>query len=323
MKRLLQPLILSFICWGLWGFLGCTWKDHTLHQKVVLKVESQTMTSRQFADALATQLSRYDALTAKDPRNVKRVKSAIVDDFILTAILKNWAEKNGIQVDPTLVEKEAQRVREGFPDDFSFREELSRQGQSVVEWQRNIEVRLLEKKVFEKIQEGKSEPSFEEIKAFYEANKQKYKHPEKILLQQIVLSEQSDADQIQSALKDKKSFESLAKNFSIAPEGKKGGVVGWVEKGTLDVFDQAFSLPVGVVSATLQSPYGFHILKVQKKMPGGVASLESVYDAIKRELRAQKDQAYFSAWLDQQIRSVHVFKDQVFIDALRVETRNE
>lgn len=319
-----QKLILRFnLIAGFISLGSCTWREAALQQQVVVKVDSQEMNSKQFADELAHRLSKYDALTAKDPRNVRRVKDSIINDFVMSSILRIWAQRQNIQISKDLVDAETKKVRGGFPDDFAFREELSRQGLSINQWQQSVESRLLEKAAFERLQKQVPDPTEEDIKNSYEANKQKYKQQERIYLQQIVLSENSDADQIQAALKQKKSFEGLAKQFSVTPEGKNGGVVGWIEKGTLEVFDRAFLLPIGRPSETIQSPYGFHIMIVLKKAPAGIAPLPTVHDAIKRELKAKKDQAYFSSWLDQQIRSLHVFKDQQFIDKMAVETRKE
>lgn len=99
--------------------------------------------------------------------------------------------------------------------------------------------------------------------------------------------------------------------------------MGWVERGTLDVFDKAFTLAIGTPSEVIQSPYGFHIMLVQKKASGGITPLTMVRDSIKRELASQNDQVHFTTWLSQQVRSLHVFKDQKLIDTMSVETRKE
>lgn len=52
----------------------------------------------------------------------------------------------------------------------------------------------------------------------------------------------------------------LAIKFSITPEGKQGGDLGWVEKGVMEGFDSAFSMKkVGQRSAVVKSPYGYQI----------------------------------------------------------------
>lgn len=302
---------------------SCSWKENSLQQQTVIKVESQKMNSKQFADELAHRLTKYDALTAKDPKVVKRTKDSIANDFTLSAILQNWALKNNIQISKDRLDSEIKKIRTAFPDDFSFREELSKQGLSVNQWQKTIETHLLERAVLEKLQKEIADPSEEDIKKYYDSNKLKYKQQDRVYLQQIVLSEKADAVKILQSLKSGKSFESLAKQFSITPESRAGGVIGWIERGTLEVFDRAFSLPLGAPSEIIQSPYGFHILLVLKKSPPGLSPLSSVHDSIKRELKSQVEQSHFKKWLEQQVRSAHVFKNQQLIDKMVVETRKD
>lgn len=308
---------------GIFVGFGCNWREKSVQRQLVVKVESNELNSKQFADELALKLSKYDALNAKDPKNVNRVKESIINDFLMSSILKLWAQKNNLKVSKDVLEEEIRLVRNGFPDDLTFREELSKQGISVSQWQQQVEERLLERLALQRIQSQVPEPTSEEISKFYESNKIRFMEAEKVYLQQIVLTEQGDADQIQAALKQKKSFESLAKQFSIAPEAKDGGLVGWIERGTLEVFDKAFELPIGQPSLTIQSPYGFHILLVLKKTNAGPIPLPQVTEVIKRELKAKKEQTYFSSWLDQQVRSLHVYKDQQLINKMAVETRKE
>jgi peptidyl-prolyl cis-trans isomerase C len=305
------------------GVAGCTWNNSSNQKQVVAKVESIELNSKQFAEELAHRLSKYDALTAKDPQNVTRVKDSIISDFMMSAILTIWAQKSQIQVNRDTLDKELASIRDGFPDDLTFREELSKQRLSLSEWKQQVEKRLLEKTALEKIQQRVADPTDQEIVRYFEIHKKKYDQPEKIYLQQIVLSTRGDADQIQSALKKKQTFESLAKEFSVTPEGKNGGIVGWVERGTLEIFDKAFELPMGRPSETIQSPYGFHIMLVLKRTPASPATLENARASIKRELKAQGEQTFFTSWLEQQIRSVHVFKDQILIEKMAVETRKE
>lgn len=313
----------GILCAGFFYLSGCHWNNSGIEAKTLVRVNSHELSVKQFSDDLVQRLSKYDALTAKEPKTIERVKSAVISDFTMNSILRDWAFKNNLSVTKEDIEAETQKIRSGFPDDFAFREELSKQGLSINQWQLNIQNRLIEKEALTQLQSKVPEPTEAEILRFYDSNKTRYRENEKILLQQIVLAENSDADRIQAALKEKKSFEALAKQFSITPESKKGGLVGWVEKGTLEVFDKAFTLPQGKISETIQSPYGFHIMLVQKRAPGGVTPLTSVRGAIKRELKAKREQAFFSTWLEQQVRSANVFKDQKTIDQLGVDTRQD
>jgi peptidyl-prolyl cis-trans isomerase C len=119
-----------------------------------------------------------------------------------------------------------------------------------------------------------------------------------------------------------KDFAELAKKYSIAPEGKAGGLVGWIEIGTVDFFDPLFKTAVGSVTQ-LKSPFGFHVVKVEKKAPASISTLEEVRNQILRTLTAQREQAEFVKWLDAQLRSSKVLKDSELVNSIIVETRTE
>ena len=99
--------------------------------------------------------------------------------------------------------------------------------------------------------------------------------------------------------------------------------MGWVEKGSLEIFDKAFNLPLGGLSQVLESSYGFHIFKVERKAAAGFAAIEEVKPLIVQTLKAQREQAEFSSWLDRQIRSSRVQRNQDLLRAVNIETRKE
>ena len=109
----------------------------------------------------------------------------------------------------------------------------------------------------------------------------------------------------------------------MAPEAKSGGLVGWVERGSVDIFDKAFLLPVGGTSQVLESSYGFHIFKVERKAAPGYASVDEVRSQVLQALAGKREQAEFSSWLDKQIRASKVLRDNDLISAISVETRGQ
>jgi peptidyl-prolyl cis-trans isomerase SurA len=62
-------------------------------------------------------------------------------------------------------------------------------------------------------------------------------------------------------------FSRLAQNLSEDPgTASSGGDLGWFKRGSLDsLFEEAaFKLPVGVVSGIVQTPFGYHLIKVEE-----------------------------------------------------------
>lgn len=129
-----------------------------------------------------------------------------------------------------------------------------------------------------------------EIKDFYDKNKIYFKKPDTIKVSHILLKTQKEAEEILNMLKAGKNFETLAKEKSTCPSAKAGGDLGWVEKGQMvkEFDDAAFLLNEGQISSIIKTKFGYHVIKVFKKIIGQYAPLKEVKSQIIDELKDQK-----------------------------------
>ncbi|MGE0763214.1 MAG: peptidyl-prolyl cis-trans isomerase [Bdellovibrionales bacterium] len=314
--------LLSAACVVL-GLAACTKKD-PLANRAVLNVDGRELTASVFADQLALKLRHLDALTAKDPGVLQRTKDDLIRDFIISVLSENWAKGNDIFVRAEDLEKEISRIRSSYPDDNAFEKVLAEQGLTFKDWKESLRRTLLQKLVAERLNQKVSPPSEEELKNYYQNNKETFERPEQVQLRQIVLAKEADAKLIEEQLKKGKALADLAENHSITPEGKRAkGVVGWIEKGVLDGFDTAFSMRPGQRSPIFKSPYGYHIFEVIGKRPAQTVPFEQVKGRIKNILLANRGQAVFTAWLEGELRKARVLKDQELISKIRIETKGD
>lgn len=301
---------------------GCTFDLQKVASKPVIQVNEHVLPAKDFADQLARKMKNFDALGAKDINNLMRAKEDILRTFILESLVQDWSKQNSITVTDTELDKEVNRLRASYPDDLSFRRSLAQDNLSFSDWREQLRNVLLQKAFFASINAKIPTPSQKEIDDYYTQNKSTFKRRERVLLRQIVVDDESKAELLKTELRTK-SFEELAKKYSVAPEAKNGGLIGWVERGSVDIFDKAFQMGVGAVSQVLESSYGFHLFKVEQKSPEGYAGPEEVKGIIVSALVGRKEQAEFTLWLDKQIRSSRVLKDSDLINAIHVETRTK
>ena len=82
-------------------------------------------------------------------------------------------------------------------------------------------------------------------------------------------------------------FAAIAQESSESGTKSSGGLLGNVRQGDLadDLDRLAFGLPVGDVSAVIEVPYGFHILKVDARVADVVKPFEEVRSSIESKLR--------------------------------------
>ena len=166
-------------------------------------------------------------------------------------------------------------------------------------------------------------PEDEELLSYYNRHIEEFLEPEKVRITQIVLNKEINAKRIVSELSKGKRLEELAKKFSVAPEASNNGDIGWIEKGTLAIYDRAFSMKVGRRSDVIKSPYGYHIFKVTGKRKAKKLSFKAVKERIRKTAVEKREQAVYASWLEKQIRLSRVYKDEELISSVSVVTRSK
>ncbi len=302
---------------------ACTFTQPSLTKKVILDVNGHQMTARDFSEELAFRLKDQDALSAKDPKLLKSIKDKIAEEFIVQSLSEDWAKANGVVVKADLLESQIQAVQKSYPDDLAFQQALTDQGISFKDWKARLQGSLLQKEVAKKVCASLKAPTDEEIQSFYQENKPRFNAPEQAQIRQILVATESDAKSIEDALKRGKKMADLAKKYSISPEADQAGLVGWVEKGLTDVFEPAFRMKQGQRSPIVKTSFGYHIFEVLGRKPSRLKGPAEVKSEIKSILMEKGEQALYLSWLEEQVRKSRIFKDQEFIDALKVETKSE
>jgi len=91
-----------------------------------------------------------------------------------------------------------------------------------------------------------------------------------------------------------KPFDEVAKSYSEdAVSAAKGGDLGWLQEGAIDASFSAtaFQLDEGQYSAPIETPFGFHIVKLIEAPQVVRRPFEAVRGDIRYQLRAQAKQA--------------------------------
>ena len=139
-----------------------------------------------------------------------------------------------------------------------------------------------------------------EIDAYYKENRAKFHVEGEVTIREIVLLADDDARRAarreearaihRRATAGNEDFATLAREFSEVGTSELGGRIGPVQRADLasNLADLAFTLPVGTVSEMMETPYGFHILKVESRVDDHFRSLDEVRDSIRKQLQDGK-----------------------------------
>jgi len=159
------------------------------------------------------------------------------------------------------------------------------------------ERRLLEQYIREKI-EAHIAITDNDLAAHYRRNKGRFFSNEKVKIRHILLSDEVIAQRVRSQISTK-NFGELAKQYSIAPEGKQGGALGPLfRERSLPVFDRAFGMKVHEISPVVRSDYGYHIIMLEEKHPKGQVPFQYAKSIIAHELRSQRLEKAYQSWIE-------------------------
>jgi parvulin-like peptidyl-prolyl isomerase len=171
--------------------------------------------------------------------------------------------------------------------------------------------------------EGKAQVTPEEIKRYYDVQKERFKVPKRVKAREILIRVGADdpankieekkkrAEEILEKAKKTKDFATLAKQYSESATASKGGELGWVQTGTLEDSLQGplFSLKGGETSGLLKGTAGFYILKAEEVVEEKQRSLEEVKDQIAQVLKREKGKAEASRKADDAFYSMFRSRD--------------
>jgi peptidyl-prolyl cis-trans isomerase C len=195
------------------------------------------------------------------------VASAMLDQYVEEIIISEYAASHGVEV-PT--EKIAEAVRtEAGATVIEKRDEMRRQ-------------RLIANLTAEI-----PEPSDSEIQTYYQQHQSEFRSGEEVRVRQILVNDETVANDILDKLKKGASFEELSTEFSRAPNAKRGGEIGFVSRGEVPKMfeDEIFRLKAGEISEIIRTDSSFHIFKVDERRPPGTLDLAAATPLIQSRLR--------------------------------------
>lgn len=220
-----------------------------------------------------------------------RFGAGTLQDLIECLLVDEEARKRGIEVTPTEIVARMRQfqvsVQASLPPGASFADWLSSRRISPRELAARCRMEIqLEKMVADKVTVTE-----EEVAKFYEANRERFRQPERMLVSHICVEKREDAERIrQEIVSEKITFADAARKYSIDPYGREnGGLFGWISRGQ-DPFQQAaFALQRdGDISPVFQGRQGWEIVRRDAYQTARVAPFEEVHDQVREMLRQER-----------------------------------
>ncbi|MCJ8278014.1 MAG: peptidylprolyl isomerase [Bdellovibrionales bacterium] len=300
--------------------LSCTSKhDESI---TILKIGNSLISEKDFSQHLMDEAKNYNSVFLKDSKVIDDLKQKVVLNIIIEELLLSWGKEQKLLLSPEEIDGKIKDQIKSYPNEQAFKRVYSELKLQTDLLRRKTQVTWLKDRLLSKIKKN-IQLTDKDIKNYYYNNTEEFKHKAKIKLQQIVVQTELEANKIHKAIKSGSPFGKLASEYSLGAEADNGGVVGWIDKGTLPVFDAAFNLPLNKLSNPKKSPYGYHIFRVLERKRGRQWPLNEVKEQISKKLQASRAEEQYKNWLEKQIQSVKVEKNEEALRNIQIDVKTD
>ena len=248
--------------------------------KVVAIVNDDVVTETELQARLNLVLANLKKQKQTQLPPVEVLRKQVLDNLILERIQEQQAKKLGITIDDqTLAQAFAELANRNKMSPDQFRSSLRKQGVEMLEFMKQLRnqtaiQQLISREVNSKVQITKEDVDEFMRKHDQESGRQTEYNVSHILLSiperaspAKIMEIRKRANGIHQQLVDGKSFETQAIANSNDQYALKGGLIGWRAAAQLpELFLKTLAkMNPGEVSPVLESPNGFHILKLNEK----------------------------------------------------------
>jgi peptidyl-prolyl cis-trans isomerase C len=173
---------------------------------------------------------------------------------------------------------------------------------AVEEFRRSLIVREVARKLTENIQ-----VTDEEVKAYYDENKDKLKEPEQWRIREIVVADEATAKDLLVKILGGADFAETAKQSSTGKTAAQGGDLGFISEVPFPQMANALlALEVGGVSSVFKGPDGYYIVKVEEKQGGKELAFDDIKEDIRKNRLLNKQQEAILKYIDELKQKIKV-----------------
>ncbi len=285
-----------------------------LVEAIVVRVGDRIVTRAQYVKRLREGYAEIDQTTPPDKAAAKKdeLRKGLIEEFIGELLVKDRADRLGISVTEADVKEAMVRLKQQYniTTDEQFEQSLKNSGMTKADMEARLRDTLLTNKLFGHELRGREDLTDKELRERYDREKETYRLPERARLRAIIVTRPDDpaaaarmTERVQQIADDAKAAPDFAKFAASVPENamkERGGDMGDVARGELlpDLDKAVFNSNSGAIIGPIATKSGWHIIKVEQRLPSEVPAFESVKDKLRKDVSDEAYQRDYKAYID-------------------------
>lgn len=266
---------------------------------------------------------RMGSSLSRDALRTKMARRQVLERLIEMKLIEQRAKELGIEVEEEDVINTVEQIKEkSGMTHKDFLVQLAKEGLNYKDYLSKVKSDIKRRRLLEIEVKARTQVSDEECKQYYDKHIEEYTTVARARIQQILLQadrkrlDKKEIKEIGKRMKDIRKevlngadFGEMAKKYSMGPNSKDGGDVGYFKKGELlpEIERASFSLQVGEISRILQTNIGFHLFRLTEKEDGNRTPFEEVKEEIRQKLVKEAYLKRMEKWIEE-------LKERAFID---------
>jgi len=236
-----------------------------------------------------------------------------LDFFIDALLIKQQAKKLKIEISGREIESIIENIKkQNLITEIELKEQLKKDNITYDNFVEGIKLNVLRSRVVTRVISPDVRVTDIMLKEYYGKHKDEYGDMEYHLKQIFISGQKADGSQraanAYKLLDQGKTFEDIAMEFSDDPSGKQGGDIGFVKvEELLPALKESVKLLVpNTYTNVVQTPYGFHILKLIEIKKADIPPFETLKDKIHEQIVLQESEKRYNEYIDKLRQSSYI-----------------
>lgn len=231
----------------------------------------------------------------------EETKQRLFDQIVCNTLLLEEAVRRGETVEPAVLDRQVEEVSEKFASEEAFLQALADHHINLEIFRKNVADTLLLQQITRKIMQEGVVLTAEMLESCYEENGDRMMTPERVSASHILIAKDESGsfdralERIQEILGDIRKggdFAQMAREHSQCPSAEKGGQLGIFGRGQMvPEFEKvAFALGENEVSEPVRTSFGYHLIRVEQRLPARKLSFKEAQPHIEKFVYQQEGQ---------------------------------